>query len=135
VIGLVLVGHSAAVVHGVAAMVAQVAPGVPVAAAGGLRGGRLGTDALDVARAVREALAAAGDDDVVALLDLGSAWMALELALDELEPWQRARIHPSDAPLVEGAVVAAVAAAGGAGAAEVVAAAERALDRPKVERD
>ena len=48
-VGLVLVGHSAEVVAGLAAMVRQAAPGVPVETAGGLSGGRLGTSGPDVA--------------------------------------------------------------------------------------
>src|SRR5688572_9385750 len=92
VVGLVLVGHSAEVVRGIAAMVAQAAPAVPVAAAGGLSGGRLRTNALEVGDALRSVLAVA-DDGVLALLDLGSAWLALEIALDELPAVDRARVH------------------------------------------
>ena len=95
-VGLVLVGHSAEVVRGLVAMVAQAAPGVPVAGAGGLSGGRLGTDATEVSRALASALAAAGDDGVVVLLDLGSASMALEIALEGLDderPGARGRVR------------------------------------------
>jgi PTS hybrid protein len=134
-VGLVLVGHSAEVVAGLAAMVRQAAPGVPVAVAGGLSGGRLGTSAPDVAAALRRVLAASGRDAVVVLLDLGSAALALDIALEELESEDRARVHVTAAPFVEGAIVGAVAAAGGAEADVVVAAAEGAMRMPKLPRD
>ena len=132
-VGLVLVGHSAEVVRGVVAMVAQAAPGVPVDGAGGLSGGRLGTNAVEVGEALARVLAAA-DDGVVVLLDLGSAWMALELALGELDAEARARVHVSEGAFVEGAVLAGVAAAGGALLAEVARAADTAIDHPKRDR-
>jgi PTS hybrid protein len=135
VIGLVLVAHSADVVRGVAAMVTQAAPGVHVDGAGGLSGGRLGTNGLEVANALRRVLAANGRAGVLVLLDLGSASMAVDLALDELDSTDRALVRLTEAPLVEGAVLAAVAAAGGAGIDEVAAAAERAGTMPKLPRD
>lgn len=134
-IGLVLVAHSADVVRGVAAMVAQAAPGVPVDGAGGLSGGRLGTNGLEVVDALRRVLAASGRDGVLVLLDLGSAAMAVDLALDELDPADRALVRLTEAPFIEGAVLAAVTAAGGAGMDAVAAAAERASAMPKLPRD
>ena len=132
-VGLVLVGHSAEVVRGVAAMVAQAAPGVPVDGAGGLSGGRLGTNAIEIGEALTRVLAAA-DDGVVVLLDLGSAAMALELAMGDLDEASRARVRVSEGAFVEGAVLAAVAAAGGASLAEVARAADTAIDHPKRDR-
>ena len=134
-VGLVLVGHSEDVVRGVAAMVAQAAPSVPVGTAGGLAGGRLGTDGIAVAAALRLVLAASADDPVLVLLDLGSAAMALGVALDELSPQERARVHTTEAPFVEGAVAAAVEAASGSGIERVLLAAERSLQLPKLPRD
>jgi PTS hybrid protein len=133
VIGIVLVGHSAAVVEGIAAMVRQAAPTVPVEVAGGLSGGRLGTSAPDVERALRRALGASLDG-VVVLLDLGSAALALDLALEALEPADRDRVRVTEAPFVEGAVVAGVAAAGDGDLDLVVAAAEGAMRMPKLPR-
>jgi dihydroxyacetone kinase phosphotransfer subunit len=135
VIGLVLVSHSADVVRGVTAMVTQAAPGVPVDGAGGLSGGRLGTDGLEIANALRRVLAANGREGVLVFLDLGSAAMAVNMALDELGPADRALVRMTEAPLVEGAVLAAVTAAGGAGLDAVTAAAERASSLPKLLRD
>jgi dihydroxyacetone kinase phosphotransfer subunit len=135
VIGLVLVAHSSDVVRGVIAMVRQAAPGVPVDGAGGLGGGRLGTNGLEVANALRRVLAANGRDGILVLLDLGSASMAVDLALDELDRADRGLVRLTEAPIVEGAVLAAVAAAAGAGIDAVAAAAERAGTMPKLPRD
>ena len=134
-IGLVLVAHSADVVRGVVAMVMQAAPGVPVDGAGGLGGGRLGTNGLEVADALRRVLAANNRDGILVLLDLGSASMAVDLALDELDRADRGLVRLTEAPIVEGAVLAAVAAAGGAGMDAVEAAAERGRVMPKLPRD
>jgi len=134
-IGLVLVAHSADVVRGVVAMVMQAAPDVPVDGAGGLSGGRLGTNGLEVAGALRRVLEANDRDGILVLLDLGSASMAVDLALDELDRVDRALVRVTEAPIVEGAVLAAVAAAGGAGVDAVAAAAERARTLPKLPRD
>jgi PTS hybrid protein len=135
VVGLVLVGHSSDVVRGLAAMIRQAAPNVPVEGAGGLSGGRLGTSGTDVAAAVRRAIRAAGGSGVVVLLDLGSAALSLDLALDELDDEERALVRVTEAPFVEGAVLAAVAAAGGAEVEAVVRAAEGAAVLPKRPRD
>ena len=132
--GLVLVSHSATLVDGLREMVDQVAgDGVPVATAGGTDDGRLGTSAPRIAEAIRTALRA-GASDVLVLLDLGSAALSLELACEELDDADRARVRISEAPLVEGAVLAAVQASIGASIDEVVAAAEGAVTMTKVPR-
>jgi PTS hybrid protein len=93
----------------------QMAPGVPIVAAGGMPDGGLGTDFDAVTRAAADADRGAG---VVLLFDLGSARMTADMVA-ELQD----NAVVADAPLVEGAVAAAVAAAGGADLAGVVAAA------------
>jgi dihydroxyacetone kinase DhaKLM complex PTS-EIIA-like component DhaM len=134
VIGIVVVGHSADVARGVVAMVAQAAPDVPAGGAGGLSGGRLGTNAEEVATVLREILHSAAGDPVLVLLDLGSAAMALEIALEQLDDGDRARVAVSEGPVVEGAVAAAVVAAHGGTMAAVRAAADNALETPKLPR-
>ena len=132
--GLVLVSHSATLVEGLAEMVAQVAGGdVPVATAGGTDDGRLGTSAPRITAAIRSVLEA-GAADAVVLLDLGSAALSLELATEELSATERARVRISEAPLVEGAILAAVQASVGADADAVVAAAEGAAGMAKLPR-
>lgn len=134
-VGLVLISHSATLVDGLRDMVAQVAGDtVAVGVAGGTDDGRLGTSAPRIAAALRATLAGS-PDGVVVLLDLGSAALSLEVALEELDPSDRERVRISEAPLVEGAVMAAVQASVGATIAEVEAAAATASTMAKIPRD
>jgi len=128
-VSLVLVSHSKTLAEGLRDMVVQVAgDAVHVAAAGGTVDGRLGTNA----EAILEAIRAVDDGDgVLVLLDLGSAWLSVEMALDELSETEQARVIVSEAPLVEGAVLAAVQASVGASLSEVAAAAARAASMSK----
>ena len=129
---LVLVSHSKKVAEGLRDMVVQVAgEDVRVAAAGGTADGRLGTNAEAVVDAIR---AVDGGDGVLVLLDLGSAWLSVEMALEELSDAERARVWVSEAPLVEGAVLAAVQASVGASLADVAAAAAGAATLSKAPR-
>jgi PTS hybrid protein len=133
-VGLVLISHSGKLVEGLREMVAQVAgDDVPVATAGGTQDGRLGTSAPQIAAAIHEALDA-GADDALVLLDLGSAALSLELALEEFDPIDRARVRITEAPLVEGAVLAAVQASIGGSIDDVAAAAEGAATMAKLPR-
>ncbi|MGM1064759.1 dihydroxyacetone kinase phosphoryl donor subunit DhaM [Saccharothrix sp. Mg75] len=119
-IGLVVVSHSRRLAEGVAELAGQMAPSVTIAAVGGDGAGGLGTDFV----AVTEAVAGADSGDgVVVLFDLGSARMVAEMAAEEAG----VTVLVVDAPLVEGAVAAAVRAQGGAGLEEVAAAASSAL--------
>lgn len=133
-VGLVLVAHSPELVAGLAAMVRQAAPGVAVSTAAGTERGSLGTSAPAVSVALREALEHSSEGCVL-LLDLGSAGLSVEIALEELPPADRARVRVTGAPLVEGAVLAAVEADSGADLDAVVAAAERAASMPKLPWD
>jgi dihydroxyacetone kinase phosphotransfer subunit len=133
-VGLVLISHSGTLAEGLREMVAQVAgDDVAVGIAGGTDDGRLGTSAPRIADALRSTLAASSDG-VLVLLDLGSAALSLELALEELQSPERARVRVSEAPLVEGAILAAVQASVGASLAEVEAAAAAASTMTKIPR-
>ena len=128
---LVLVSHSKSLAEGLRDMVVQVAgDSVHVAAAGGTADGRLGTNAEAIVDALRAILADSGDG-VLVLLDLGSAWLSVEMALEELSDTERARIQVSEAPLVEGAVLAAVQASIGGTLSEVAMAAAGASSMSK----
>jgi phosphoenolpyruvate---glycerone phosphotransferase subunit DhaM len=134
-ISLVLVSHSSILVEGLRDMVAQVAgDDVRVTTAGGTGDGRLGTSAPLITEAL---LAAIGGPDgradgVLVLLDLGSAALSLELALEELDPRDRAIVRVSDGPLVEGAIVAAVESSVGSSLDDVERAAAGAMTLPKM---
>ncbi|MBW4716489.1 dihydroxyacetone kinase phosphoryl donor subunit DhaM [Saccharothrix obliqua] len=118
-IGLVVVSHSRRLAEGVAELAGQMAPDVRIAPSGGDGSGGLGTDYAAVAEAISRADSGGG---VVVLYDLGSARMVAEMAAEEAGT----PVVVADAPLVEGAVAAAVAAQGGASADEVAAAARAA---------
>jgi PTS hybrid protein len=123
-VSLVLVSHSAAIAQGVADLVAQIAgPDVRIVTAGGAVDGSLGTDGGRVLEALR---AAADGPGAVVLVDLGSAVLAVKAALGELSPAESERIAVADAPLVEGAVAAAVAASTGCSPGDAARAAEEA---------
>jgi multiphosphoryl transfer protein len=127
VIGIVVVSHSRALARASVALAEEMVHGKPlrIAVAAGLDERTFGTDAV----AICAAIAAADDGEgVVVLMDLGSAVLSAELALDLMDDDEaRARVTLCPGPLVEGLVVAAVAAAGGAGRAEVAAEASAAL--------
>jgi PTS hybrid protein len=122
-VGLLIVSHSAKIAEGVVELAAQMARDVVIVAAGGTDDGRIGTSFDRVAAGLAEAESGEG---VVVLCDLGSAVLTAETALDFLDDEERSRVEIVDAPLVEGAVAAAVAAASGATRADVAAAARTA---------
>ncbi|MCR8672099.1 dihydroxyacetone kinase phosphoryl donor subunit DhaM, partial [Agrococcus sp. HG114] len=115
-VGLAIVSHSQRLAEGVREVAAQMAPGVAIVAAGGTDDGGIGTSFDRVQRSLVEA---DSGDGVVVLCDLGSAVLTARTALDFAEAAERIRI--ADAPLVEGAVAAAVAAEGGAALERVLA--------------
>ena len=130
-VGLVIVTHSATLAQGVAELVRGLpGPAVPLAVAGGLDlpDRPLGTDAYLVQSAITQAYS---EDGVVVLMDLGSAVLSAEMALESFSRDKRARIMLCEAPLVEGAVAAAVQAQLG-GSLEHVAGAARAALEPKM---
>lgn len=127
-VGVVLVSHSARLAEGLAELVASVQPDLPVRAAGGTSDGRLGTSADRIHQAIVDVYSPEG---VLILLDLGSAIMSTEIALEWLSDDQRARVLMSDAPLVEGAVLVATNAALDFTLEELAASAQEARQFPK----
>src|SRR4051812_47472919 len=127
-VGIVLVSHSARLAEGVAELLAALAgEGVAVVPAGGDADGGLGTDGERIGEAMDRALAAG--DGAVVLVDIGSAILSVLAALAERDG---DALRLVDAPLVEGAVAAAVTASTGASLDEVAAAAEEARGAGKL---
>ncbi len=122
-IGIVVVSHSAALADAAVALAEEMVHGrgPVIAVAAGAAGG-FGTDATVVAAALAKA---ASPDGVLVLMDLGSAVLSAELALELSPPDHPVRLSP--APLVEGLVAAVVRAAGGADLDTVAREAEAAL--------
>jgi phosphocarrier protein FPr len=127
-VSLVLVSHSRALAEAAIALARQMAPrevSIVAAAGAGEDGAELGTDPLRIADAIRGAL---DPDGAVVLMDLGSAVLSAETALDLLPDDARARVRLCPAPLVEGAVVAAIQAGLGADLDSVYREARQALE-------
>jgi phosphocarrier protein FPr len=125
-VGIVVVSHSRALADAAVELARQMLPGreLAIEVAAGMDDGSLGTDAMAVATAIT---AADTGDGVVVLMDLGSAVLSAETALEFLDEDVRERVTLSAAPLVEGLVGAVVVAAGGAGRDQVAAEAARGL--------
>ena len=122
IVGVVIVSHSPKVAEGAADMVRQmVGDEVPCAWTGGNPVGELGTDPVRIRAAIESVWSDAG---VAVLVDLGGAEMNAEMAIELLDGERSARVRVCNAPIVEGAVVAATEAYGGAGLDAVCAAAE-----------
>jgi PTS hybrid protein len=129
-VGIVIVSHSAQIAAGTVELARQMAgDDVRIEAAGGTADGSLGTDAAAIMAAIAAADAGAG---VLVLVDLGSAVLATQTALELLGEGAAARVRISGGPLVEGAVVAAVQASVGDDLAAILAAAEEAASLPKL---
>jgi len=126
-VGIVVVSHSRALATAAVALAGEMVHGAEprIAIAAGLDETTFGTDAVQIAAAIEKVDGEAG---VVVLMDLGSAVLSAEFALDLLpDDDVRGRVLLCPAPLVEGLVVAAVAAAGGASRQEVADEARAAL--------
>ena len=104
--GIVVGSHSSELAEGLAALAGQMAgPDVRIEPAGGLPDGSLGTDEDRVRAAIR---AADQGEGVVILGDLGSAILTVRHVLQRHNGNGSVRLV--DAPIVEGAVAAAVTA-------------------------
>jgi dihydroxyacetone kinase phosphotransfer subunit len=111
-VGIVIVSHSPKVAEGAADMVRQmVGDSVPLAWTGGNPEGGLGTDVASIIEAIGRAWSDAG---VAVLVDLGGAETNSEMAIDMLGAERREKVVVCEAPIVEGAVMAATEASGGA---------------------
>ncbi|MHC5797627.1 dihydroxyacetone kinase phosphoryl donor subunit DhaM [Lacisediminihabitans sp. FW035] len=115
-IGIVVVSHSSPLAHAAVELALQMVPGQrpAIAIAAGAGEGLIGTDATAVSAAIDEV---ASPDGVLVIMDLGSAVMSAEMALDFRASETEVRL--SSAPFVEGLLAAIVTAAGGAGLDEV----------------
>ncbi len=121
-VAIVIVSHSPDVAKGAAAMVRQmVGEEVPIAFCGGNPEGGLGTDVGAIMEAISSVWTEKG---VAVLIDLGGAETNSEMAIELLGPEKAARVVICNAPIVEGAVMAATEAAGGSDLEAVRATAE-----------
>lgn len=109
-VGIVIVSHSRALAEALRDLVHQVATNdVPLAIAAGVGPQReeFGTDAIEIMEAIQSVLS---DDGVLVLMDLGSAVLSAEMALELLPDEVKPKIRFCAAPVVEGAIAAGVQA-------------------------
>lgn len=116
-VGIVIVSHSLDIAKGTADMVRNmVGTAIPLAYCGGNPDGGLGTSIEKILAAIDEAWSERG---VAILVDLGGAETNSEMAVEMLPENRRGKVKVCNAPIVEGAVMAATEAWGGASLEEV----------------
>ena len=121
-VGIVIVSHSWKIAEGIKDLTDQIAAAHKgIIAAGGMEDKEIGTDAVRISEAIK---AANDGDGVVLLADLGSGIMSAETAIELLDG-EGINVKLADAPIVEGAIAAAVTAVCGQGMDAVIAAAEQ----------
>lgn len=128
-VNLVIVSHSAQLGEGVGELARQMLMGgsCKLAVAAGIDDPQnpIGTDPIKVMEAIESV---ADADHVLVMMDIGSALLSAETALDLLDPTIAAKVRLCAAPLVEGTLAATVSAATGAGIDKVISDAMNALD-------
>lgn len=124
-IGIVVVSHSPALAEAAVALALEMVPGdkPAIAVAAGAGEGVIGTDAAKVAEAIESVSTGEG---VLVFMDLGSAVMSTELALEFLSD-PDIPVKLTSAPFVEGLIAGIVRAAGGASLEDVESEARGAL--------
>ena len=113
-VGIVIVSHSHKLATAAVDLVAQMVSEEtrpPVRVAAGLDETTLGTDAAAVSAAIEELSECPG---ILVLVDLGSAILSAQMALDFVDPELAAKVTISPAPLVEGLFAALITASTGA---------------------
>ncbi|QCJ48277.1 MULTISPECIES: dihydroxyacetone kinase phosphoryl donor subunit DhaM [Haloprofundus] len=126
-VGLVVVSHSGKAAEGICEIAAQMGGGdARIEPAGGGPDGDIGTSVDRIEAAIADA---ADGDGVVVLVDLGSAVMNAEVAMEMSD----SNVRIADAPILEGTLNAAVEASGSKATLDsVVEAAEEARDYRKL---
>ena len=127
-VGIVIVSHSYKVAEGIYDLAMQMASeNSHIIAAGGMEDGSIGTDATKIMAAIEKADTG---DGVAILADLGSGIMSAEIAIELLD--RNIEVRIADAPILEGAISAAVASTSDASLDEVIEAAEEARTASKL---
>ena len=116
-VSIVLLSHSPQIVEGLKQLIWEMAPLVPVYATGGTAEGTLGSDFIRIRKSLEDA---DNQDGTIVFFDLGSSLMTAEMALEDLPDNISEKITIADAPLVEGALEAAVAAAGNSSVSDIL---------------
>lgn len=127
-IGLIIVSHSKMLADGLLQLAEQMQnkQNCQIITAAGVddEAHPIGTDAVKVMEAI-EALSEASN--IILLMDLGSALLSAETALDLIDPTLAEKVHLCSAPLVEGTIAITAAASGGASIDTILLEARQAL--------
>jgi len=133
-VNLVIVSHSAQLGAGVGELARQMltADSCKLAIAAGIDDpdNPIGTDPIKVMEAIESVAEGA---QVLVMMDMGSALLSAETALELLDPEIASRVYLCAAPLVEGTLAATVSACSGAGIEKVMADAMHALEGKRVQ--
>ncbi len=130
-VGLVIVSHSEKLASGVTELAQQMTQGtITIVAAGGAGNGIIGTSVDTIQQAIEKA---SGPDGVLILLDMGSAILSTEMALEMIDKGQQGPVSLTFAPIVEGTLAAALEATLGHSLQEVKAAAENAANKAQLQ--
>ena len=129
-IGVVIVSHSEYIANGLKDLVNEMNDGsVPVNAAGGADGGRIGTSAIRIQNAI-ESLEDC--EHILIYADLGSSVLSAETAIDIIDEDLAEKVQIVDAPIVDGALAGVVQATISDDVEEVIRVSEDARNTHKV---
>ncbi|MCH8567012.1 MAG: phosphoenolpyruvate--protein phosphotransferase [Balneolales bacterium] len=119
-VGLVIVSHSEKLAESLKELSLEMGRGnAKIETAGGIDDpdNPIGTDAMRILNAIQTVYS---EEGVIVFMDMGSAIMSTEMALEFLDEEQRGNVRLCSAPIVEGVVAAAALAGAGAGINEVI---------------
>lgn len=128
-VGIIVVSHSYQLAEETIKLSLQMAQSeIGVKNAGGTANNEFGTDPMKIMNAIQSLDA---EDGIVILLDIGSAVMSTEMAI-EMSGVDTEKVKIANAALVEGCLAAITSASIGMSLKDVITAAEEALNYPKV---
>lgn len=107
-VGIIIVSHSVKVAEGIKEIAEQMGKGiVPIVAAGGTDENEIGTSPLKIQAAIESVYS---EDGVLLFVDLGSAMMSSEMAIELLDESMQKKVEIVDAPILEGVIAATIQA-------------------------
>lgn len=133
-IGVLVASHSEEAARGIAKIAEEMSGrgSVPVRGIGGNDAGGLGLSIPKVYQALVSLLSEC--DGVLIVPDIGSSVLSSRAAIDMLPPGDMQRVAIANAPILEGAMLAAIESSAGSDLAEVSDAAKEAKNLNKTER-
>lgn len=128
-VGIVIVSHTKKISEGIKELIEQmVGNNVKVACVGGEQG-KLGTNVSEIVEAINGVY---DNQGVLIFVDFGSTAIGAKTALNLLDDEKKTKTIIVDAPIVEGAFIAAVEASLGKGLEEIIKAAEESRNMKKL---